>query len=197
MRSRAEVEEGIRFLIQAVKPLGYVLNRLEAAGLRYGLYAGAHVSLVTGNRAATDIDFLVHDDDLAELRRAFPYAKSKDLGDGVFLYVGADDAIEFMGAASIMRDGSSYPFRLTQLAVQHVESYSVGPHKLKVVNLVDTLLLKALLLRGPEQGKHDLEDIQAAIAGTSLDRAYLRARLDETGSRKITMSTWQRFGIVV
>ena len=63
----------------------------------------------------TDVDFLVHDDDLTKLRATFPFARTKDLGDGMFLYVGEGDVIEFMGAADVVIGNAVYPFRLTDL----------------------------------------------------------------------------------
>jgi hypothetical protein len=43
----------------------------------------------------------------------------------------------------------------------------------------DNILLKAVWRRGPQQGKHDWEDVQAMLAHLSaLDWDYLRWRLD-------------------
>jgi hypothetical protein len=43
----------------------------------------------------------------------------------------------------------------------------------------DNILLKAIWRRGPEQGKHDWQDVQAMLAHLpALDWGYLRWRLD-------------------
>lgn len=55
-----------------------------------------------------DVDLLVHDDDLLKVRELFPFAKTKDLGDGVFLYIGQEDVIEFMSAADVAKDNAIY-----------------------------------------------------------------------------------------
>ena len=197
MNTEKQVIKNINSLIQKVSPLRYVLDRLEKTGIRYGLYAGSHVAILTNNRPPTDIDFIVHDDDLNVLKATFPFAKTRDLGHGVFLYVGDDDVIEFMGAADIFKEGTLYPFRLTELAAQRVTTYSGALSRIKVVDPVDTLLLKALLRRGKNQGKHDFEDIEAILAHVQLDKTYLQTRLGETNSTKVTRGTWQRFGIEV
>lgn len=195
MMSDERVSEHIRLLMHQISPLHYVLDELGRTSIRYGLYAGAHVSLLTGNRKPVDVDFLVHDDDLIELTQLFPFAKTKDSGTAIFLYIGEDDVIEFMGKANISKKGVAYPFRLTDLAAQHVTTYAEGNSKLNVVDPADTLLLKALLRRGPDQGKNDIEDIRSLLAHSKVDIPYLKARLEESGSTQIVRDTLRQFGL--
>jgi hypothetical protein len=198
MQVRAQdVEKNLLVLLSEIGPLRYALAKLEAASIRYGLYAGSHVAVLTGHRVPADVDFLVHDDDLPKLKECFPFAKTKDVGDGVYLCVGKDDIIEFMGAADVAKDGEVYPFRLTDLAVSRLTPYSLRHSKIQLVDPVDTLLLKALLKRGPEQGKHDLEDIEAVLASVQLDVTYLKARLDEARAVEFTRDIWQKLGVRV
>lgn len=191
------IEQNLDALIQKISPLAYVLKRLETAHIRYGLFAGAHVAMLTNNRIPTDVDFLVHDEDLPLLKKTFPFAKTNDTGKGVYLYIGDDDVIEFMGHADITKQDNRYPFRLTELATSHLSFYNIGEHTISLIDPVDTLLLKAILRRGAEQGKHDLEDIEAVSKKIALDHPYLVQRLAEANALAETKAVWQKFGIAV
>jgi hypothetical protein len=80
-----------------------------------------------------------------------------------FLHVGDGDLIEFMGRANIQKEGNVYSFRLTDLAFRHVVTYNTRLGSIRIVNPVDTLLLKAILQRPESQGKHDLDDMTYAL----------------------------------
>lgn len=199
LRVVAEIEivRNINSMVRRIQPLQYVLDRLERGSIRYGLYAGSHVSIIAGNRVSADVDFLVHDDDMPALRDLFPFARTADRGHGLALYVGDRDLIEFMGQADILRNGSRYPFRLTELAIARLATYRTSLAVINIVDPVDTLILKALLQRGHDQGKHDAEDLAALAARSEVDEGYLNARLDETGAREATRATWRRLGVLV
>jgi hypothetical protein len=102
-----------------------------------------------------------------------------------------------MGRADIHKKGATYPFRLTDLAFRHVDTYNTGHGTIKIVNPVDTLLLKAMLQRGESQGKHDLDDMASVLAQIEIDREYLSTRMKETKTRELTADVWLRFGIQV
>jgi hypothetical protein len=155
------------------------------------------VAVLTNNRPPTDVDFLVHDDDIDELKKLFPSARNNESESGTLLYVDDSNLIEFMARANIHKGGAVCPFRLTDLACQHEDTYNARLGTIKIVNTVDTLLLKAILQRGKDQGKHDLEDIQSVLAQTELDQEYLEARLEETNTREFTAEVWHGLGIQV
>ncbi len=197
VNEKSKIQSNLRELLQKVEQLPYVLKKLDQSGVRYGLYAGTHVAVLCNNRIPTDVDLLVHDDDLSKLRELFPFAKTKDVGDGVFLYVGHDDIIEFMGLADITHPDAVYQFRFTDLAVSKLTKHSVDGHTIAIVDPVDTLLLKAILQRGEDVGKHDLEDIDAVLTQMEIDTEYLRMRLNESGAVKRTEYIWKKYGIEV
>jgi hypothetical protein len=197
MNMRDQITKNVDSLIQQTAHLKGVLDCLEEANIRYGLYAGSHVAVLTNNRPPTDVDFLVHDDDIDKLMDIFPLATSGESGSASFLYVDDDHLIEFMGRANVPKENVIYPFRLTDLAVRHLVTYTAKLGTIKIVNPVDTLLLKAILQRGESQGKHDLEDMQAVLARVAIDEEYLRARMKETKSAELTADIWHRFGVQV
>jgi predicted nucleotidyltransferase len=61
--------------------------------------------------------------------------------------------------------------------VERLTYHDIAGVRVPVVPVEDNILLKALLGRGPEQGKHDWEDVQAMMVHTpELDWAYLSRR---------------------
>jgi predicted nucleotidyltransferase len=190
-----KIKNNLRMLIKKNDALAYVFPKLAAANIRYGLYAGAHVAVLTNNRIPTDIDLLVHDDDLQKLQTLFPFAKTTDLGDGVFLYIGKDDVVEFMGAAGMVKDNTVYPFRLTDEAVARIATITVDGLEVNVVDPVDSILLKSILQRGADQGKHDLEDIKAVLQNVDIDTDYLYKRLVQAGALELARPVFTDYGI--
>jgi hypothetical protein len=181
MTPRGDIIKNIDSLIARIGPLKGVLDRLEAVDIRYGLY------------------FLVHDDDIDELKRNFPSVTSNESESesGTFAHVDDANQIEFMGRANICKEDAVYPFRLTDLAVHRLDTYTTRLGTVKVVNPADTLLLKAILRRGESQGKRDLEDMQAMIARVAVDVEYLKARIQEARAAEITADMWHNFGLQV
>lgn len=189
------IEENLRKLIQKNPSLPYALAKLASANIRYGLYAGAHVAVLTNNRIPTDIDLLVHDDDLPKLRELFPFAKSKDVSNGVFLYIGENDDIEFMGAAHVLKDQHVYPFNLTDEAAGKLSTHVIDGLKVNLVDPVDSILLKSILQRGAEQNKHDIDDIKAVVEAIEIDTTYLRKRLEEADALELASPLFHSLGI--
>jgi hypothetical protein len=69
--------------------------------------------------------------------------------------------------------------------------------RLPVVSPEDNVVFKAILQRGPEQGKHDLEDLQTLLAavGAGLDRDYVRRRAALCGGLARVQDCLARMGI--
>ncbi len=190
-----KITENLRVLISKNPDLHEVLTKLNANNIRYGLYAGVHVAILTDNRIPTDIDLLVYDDDIAKLKTLFPNAKVKDDGKGVFLYIDDDELIEFMSSADVVQEDKIFPFRLTDAAVDRIITYEVGEDKIKLVDPVDSILLKSILQRGADQGKHDLEDIEAVVETIDIDTSYLRRRLEEAHALEKARPVFSKLGI--
>jgi len=60
---------------------------------------------------------------------------------------------------------------------------------------MEIILLKAILQRGPEQGKHDLEDIKKLLKFTYINKDYLRQRLEEINADERMITCLAQFGI--
>jgi hypothetical protein len=169
-------------ILDRIPGLAETLAVINRHRLRYGLFGGAYVATMTGYRASADADFLLADADFAAFCDLFPTAAIKDTGYSTFIY--PDDArqIEFMTRSSVRVAGSEYQFWLTALAWEHTTTLAGPDWAVRLGDPVDTILLKAMLQRGPEEGKHDLEDVEALLRVLRVDRLYLDERLAEVNA---------------
>jgi hypothetical protein len=169
-------------ILDRIPGLAEVLDVINHRGLRYGLFGGAYVSTMTGYRLSADADFLLADQDFAAFSSLFPSATIEETGHSTFLYPDEIRKIEFMTRSAIRVAGSEYEFRLTGLAWEHTATLTGPDWAVRLGNPVDTILLKAMLQRGPEEGKHDLEDVEALLRVVEVDRGYLEERLAEVNA---------------
>jgi isochorismate hydrolase len=69
----------------------------------------------------------------------------------------------------------------------------MGGIQVPVIPPEDNILLKAIWGRGPEQGKHDWEDVEAMMAFVpSLDWEYLRWRSDRLDRPELVQEVMER-----
>lgn len=183
-------------LIEKFPQLTSVLSKINEAQIKYGLYAGSHVFVLSANRPPIDVDFLVADEDFAKLKELFPASHIKDIGNAKFIYLDGRDDIEFMSFADVNAENSHYNFRLTNLCWENSSSIEGENFKVKVLNEVDTILLKAMLQRGEDIGKHDIEDIETILKYKTVDKEYLQKRLLEVNQDERLLSVLKKFELI-
>ena len=194
------VKTNLKKLLDKIPNLRSVIETLNKNNIKYGLYAGAHVAVLTSNRESTDVDLLVADEDFDKLKELFPNSVIKggksNISDGIFLYPGGEEKIEFMANANMIEDGKKYPNRLTEAVWNKVVRYEVDGLTFLMLDPVDTVVMKAILQRGKGQGKHDIEDIEAIVNVIDLDKEYLKARLKEVEADKRVFRVLKKLNLI-
>ncbi len=161
-------------------------DRLNDTDVTFAVWSGAHAAFLGGHRDSQDIDGWVADTDLDTLTNTFP----TDIFPGVDIVDTYDrymvrpraDLIEFMGRMTVHTPQGAFDLRLEGNAADRIRYYPVGNRIVPFAAPEDTILLKAWLGRGSEEGKHDLADIAAIARSTRLDHGYLWSRIHETRS---------------
>jgi hypothetical protein len=156
-------------------------DRLLGSGITCGVWSGAHAALLGNHRYSQDIDVLVPDDELHLLPLVFPEADIVDLHDR-YMVRPREDLMELMGRMTIHTTDGAFDLRLSPNAADRITTHRLNGREVPFVAPEDTVLLKAILGRGAEVGKHDLDDIAAIVHNVPLDRNYLWDRINETGS---------------
>jgi hypothetical protein len=188
--------DNLSLLLQAIPSLDQVIIQLNTAQIRYGIYAGAYVSIVTSNRLAKDVDFLVADEDFPKVKTLFSDSSEKQIDITTFLYPQGNKKIELMTMAWYNFGDSHYSFRLTDLAWKHTSVLECKGIQVRLCNPVETILLKAMLQRGEKENKHDLEDIEDLLKVVTVDQAYLNERLLEVNADERFFKVLEKFHLL-
>jgi hypothetical protein len=166
---------------------------LDSAGVAWAVFAGAAAAAYGSDRPVTDVDVLVPASAGERLATLFPAGTVWGDDDGLNLDMGVRGAalrgialpgialpgIEILAGLSQCAASLSYDIDLDQEMVSRRTHHEVAGVIAPVIPPEDNILLKAIWRRGPEQGKHDWEDVQAMLAHLpTIDWNYLRWRLE-------------------
>jgi len=167
-------------------PLAEIAQRLERAGIPWAVFAGAAAAYGV-TRPLTDVDILVPAAEWTRTAALFPEAQVKRRADGPVecLQLPGFDIVAGLRAMDL---DAQMAERLMRHEITGVTVPVIPPE--------DNILLKAMLGRGPEVGKHDWEDIGAMMAHLlALDWAYLRWRADACRPQQCVLEAlWRQVG---
>ena len=153
--------------------LDEIAAKLDGAGIQWALFAGAAASVYGAGRVITDVDILVPHGEAHRLVDLFPEAELVYSEPGLTHFaLPRVDLLAGLGAVD-----------LDAPMAARIARHELSGVQVPVISREDNIVLKATWGRGPEQGKHDWEDVEAMMAAApSLDWQYLRWRattLDE------------------
>jgi hypothetical protein len=155
--------------------LGEIAAKLDGAGMQWAVFAGAAASVYGAERPVTDVDILVRAAEGNRLMALFPEAEMVSFQPGLMhLKMPGVDLLAGLGEVDL-------DLRMAARVTRH----EIGGVLVPVIPREDNILLKAMWGRGPREGKHDWEDVEAMMNSVpSLDWEYLRWRagtLDKPG----------------
>jgi hypothetical protein len=173
-------------------PLAEVARRLERAGVVWAVFAGAAASVYGAQRPLTDVDILVPLGEGTRVASLFPGAAVKRQEDGrvrsINLPTGSvkPPEVDIIAGLTMFEGDLSYSVDLDAEMAARRTWHEIAGVQMPVIPAEDNLLLKAVWGRGPEEGKHDWEDVRAmlahvAVSHGAVDWAYLRWRADQCG----------------
>lgn len=174
--------------------LRLIKDILDEADIRWGIAAGAAIFVYARNRPPTDIDILVRPGDLemvATLLGTSTKRESPSWGEVQKIDLGD---VEIAGQLVIVDGLKSYRYWMDDEMVERSRPAQLYGIDVPVLSPEDLIALKAVLQRGPEQGKHDLEDIEALAEAVEIDQAYLRRRLHLMGAENRAAPVLKRWG---
>jgi hypothetical protein len=158
--------------------LADVARRLDRANVTWAVFAGAAAAVYGADRPVTDVDILIPTAAGERVAALFPEGAVHRDEDGSVLGLELPDLDILVGLSRHTSD-LSYAVDLDDEMVARRTRHAICGVTVPVVPAEDNVLLKAIWRRGPEQGKHDWQDVQAMLAHVAtLDWDYLRWRLD-------------------
>jgi hypothetical protein len=147
-----------------------IKNKLQEAEVEWIIFAGAAASCYGSNREITDVDILVRCDDLEKARTAL---KNIDFA-----------GFDVVCGAEIRTAQGACTFFLDDKMIERAKWRQLFGVLVPVVSVEDNILFKAILQRGEDEGKHDVEDIKSMIAHEKIDLQYLKERMQKCRAEK-------------
>ena len=152
--------------------------RLDASGLFWSVFSGAAATCYGVQRPITDIDIALHSDETERILALFPEGQPKPTKHPGEYALDFGPVEIWWGTLFLLGGERLYAVPFDEQMRQRVTRQTILGIDVPVCAPEDIIVLKAILQRGPEQGKHDLEDIQAIAQtlGNRLDLDYLKER---------------------
>jgi len=130
-----------------------VKEKLDNAGVPWAIFAGAATRCYGSRREITDIDILVKREDLEKAKAALQDVDAKGF-----------DIV------------ATPRFHLDDEMIERTNWKKIFGVVVPVTPVEDNIVFKAILRRGADQGKHDVEDAELMIRNEHLDLEYLWKR---------------------
>jgi hypothetical protein len=164
------------------------LRTLNAADIPFAI-GGSGCLFVLGNeRLPDDVDIYLPNDRHDEADRLFKctsYQYRSEQEDVRNSNPEGNHAIQLTSALVLTAAGRRYDLSLTSEVLAHRLVAELAGERVFFYPPEDVLLIKALLQRGADVGKHDVEDIRNFLACCpQLRRDYLDERLERLGARE-------------
>jgi hypothetical protein len=165
-----------------------VARRLDNAKVAWAVFAGAAATAYGVTRQVTDIDILVPVAEGTRVATLFPEAEVKRGKSGPVEWIRLPDFDILPGLTYLDLDAEM---------VARLGRHEIFGVTIPVISPEDNILIKALLGRGPEVGKHDWEDVEAMMAYLpSLDWEYLHWRINTCVPKERAEQVLQRIEAV-
>lgn len=185
---------------ELVETFRQAAGRLDASGIPWCVMAGAAATCYGVTRPITDIDLFLQSADTPRILALFPEGKPRPARPSPQEHALDLGPLEIWWGMLALKGGERlYPFtfdaalraRLTRRSLLGVSAPIMPPE--------EVILMKAILQRGPEHHKHDLEDIQAMLltVGAQLDPGYMKERAAACAALERVAPCLARLGITL
>ncbi len=159
--------------------LSVIKERFEQTNVKWAVFAEAAAFCYGSKRQVTDIDILVRCEDLEKAKSALKDVKIEGFDVGC-------------GAEIKTSDGSCL-FFLDDEMVEKRKWKRLFDVDVPVMSVEDNIVFKAILQRGEDKGKYDIEDIRQMIQHQNIDLSYLKRRIKKCRCEKRVKSALQAF----
>lgn len=169
------------------------LEKLNGANIPFAIGGSGCLFLLGNERLPDDVDMYLPNDRHDEADRLFgieSYTYRSPVEEVRNSNPGGDHSMQLTSRLVITTNGTPHDLSLTDDVIEARLSEVYDGQTIYLYPPEDVLLIKALLQRGADVGKHDLEDIQTFLA------IYPNIRRDYLSSRIKTIGAEQRVGSI-
>ncbi len=176
------------------------IEKLNAAGIQWMIGGSSCLYLLGNERLPDDVDIFFRNPDHDGVDKLFGISSyTHDAKEGPVRNSNPnnDHSIQFTSSLIIEVDGSKYDLAVTDAIIGSRISGHYLNQTFWLMPPEEVLLLKAILRRGKDVGKKDLEDIQNFLRiYKELDIEYLERRIDGLQAKIRVGSTFANIKIV-
>ncbi|MCC7522388.1 nucleotidyltransferase [Candidatus Uhrbacteria bacterium] len=174
-------DQRLEVLFSRFPLLALTLNTLNEAGIPFAVGGSGCLYLLGNERLPDDVDIYLPDEkhDYADqLFHTQSYTYESATENVRNSNPEGDHSIQLTSRLRLNIQGMEYDLRLTEDVLSHRFSAEYKETTISLLPPEDVLLIKALLQRGKDVGKHDIEDIHRFLeVYPSINREYLRQRI--------------------
>jgi hypothetical protein len=157
-----------------------VKDRLDSAKVTWAFFAGFAAYCYGSRRPLTDIDVLVLDREFGKASAA----------------LGRIEGVELCRTKPKTILGKTYAMGMDDEMAAHIVRRTFFGIEVPLISPEDNVLLKAISQRGPERGKHDVDDIIATALSEKMDVEYLASRIAKFGAEERATSILKKLKIL-
>ena len=177
-------QERVETLVQRFPLLLPTAQKLNSASIDW-MIAGSSCLFVLGNeRLPDDADISLHDEQHDAADKLFgikSYIHNSPAGPTRNSNPEGDHSIQLTSRLEFNFD-KKYVFSVTETVNANKIHFNYQGTDMYLLPPEDVLLIKALLQRGPDEGKQDIIDIQNFMKIYKIDRGYMSRRIAELGA---------------
>jgi predicted nucleotidyltransferase len=164
------------------------VKTLNEANISFAIAGSGCLYLFGNERVPNDIDFFLPDDQHGRADQVFgitSFTHQSNVNRTRNSNPGNDHDMQLTSQIVYSIGGQEYPFMLTEDVLSHRPTVDFQGQRIYLLPVEDVLLDKAMLQRGLESGKHDIEDIRNFLQIYSdIDRDYLKHRIHQLGAEE-------------
>jgi len=157
-------------------------EKLEKAEVQWVVFAGAAAYCYGSKRKVTDIDILVRLEDLGKAKAAL---KGMDT-----------EGFDIVPDLKIKTNQRSCRFFMDDEMIERIRRKQLLGETVPVIPVEDNIIFKAILQRGKDQGKHDIEDIKHMATNEKIDLEYLKKKIKKYHAEKRVKPLLKKLGIL-
>jgi len=143
-------------------------TKLDRMNIPWAIFAGAASQAYGSTREITDIDILVKRNDMKKIEST--------LGIEFHNNQASLDSAHLVSEVSCTKHGRTMRFYMDEEMEKRLAHKPLRGVEVPIIPLEDNIILKAVLGRGLDQGKYDLQDI-TDMRKNAIDHEYLKERI--------------------
>ena len=164
-----------------IKAIKILTDYLIKNNIICALFAGAAATVYGSERKVTDIDFITSNENYKKIIKdlknyLISICKKSEIIDTPKAKFNIENSvIEITPDIKIHLD-KNYKFYFDDEMISKLKEVKLNETKIKVLSPEDSIVFKSILQRGEEQGKFDIQDVEAILKNQEIDWNYLKHR---------------------